>query len=203
MVRVFRPTLTTCPSRCSICTSDASHAMRRDVSALTRTPSSSDRPPSPCSSSVLISVCTVTWYRSARVPLGVASAASAPSPAASARSATSPAASALRWRLVGRAPGFSPRYSASVAASIARISTAPASGSSRPRTTYVPSASITIDSARRWCRASSAVNSPSRDRCFHPRTIRSSCAAEPWSAYSSSLPSVSLVATRVIARAFE
>jgi len=46
MVRVFRPTLTTLLSRCSIETSDASHAMRRDVSALTRTPSSSDRPPS-------------------------------------------------------------------------------------------------------------------------------------------------------------
>ncbi len=61
MVRVRRPTLTTSPSRWHIATRAASHAMRRDVSAQTRTPSSSERPVSPRSSSVAASVWTTTW----------------------------------------------------------------------------------------------------------------------------------------------
>ena len=194
MVRDFRPTPITTPSRCVIGTTAASHASRRELSALTLTPSTSERPGSPSFSSVAISVWTATWNRSARVP------DSPPNPAASACSATSPAASALRWRLLGRASGLSSRYSASLAASIARISTAPTSGSSRPRITYIPSPSIATENARLWCRASSAVSSPSRERCFHPRTICSSFAAEPARAYLSSVFSVFGVATRVMAR---
>ena len=92
------------------------------------------------------------------------------------------------------------RYNASAAASRARIRTAPTSGSSRPLTTYIPSRSTKTERARLRCRTCSAVNSPSRDSCFHIRTLCSSLAADAVRANSRSFSSLAGVATRVIAR---
>ena len=62
IVRVLRPTLSRDPSfACTIATTAASHAMRRDVSAETRTPSRSERPGSPSAARVAASQCTITW----------------------------------------------------------------------------------------------------------------------------------------------
>ena len=95
IVRVFRPTPITSPSRCVIGTTAASHAIRRELSALTLTPSTSERPGSPSFSSVAISVWTATWNRSARVP------DSPPNPAAK-----QPAAKPRVSTETGEAPGW-------------------------------------------------------------------------------------------------
>lgn len=61
-MRVLRPTFSTDPSFArTMATTAASHAMRRDVSAETRTPSRSERPGSPSADSVAASQWTITW----------------------------------------------------------------------------------------------------------------------------------------------
>ena len=58
-------------------------------------------------------------------------------------------------------------------------------------------------SSRSACRSRSSSRSAARSACRHARTTRSTCAAVPASATSSSACSVSGVATRVTARTFE
>ncbi|HET9947435.1 MAG TPA: hypothetical protein VFQ22_00785 [Longimicrobiales bacterium] len=100
-------------------------------------------------------------------------------------------------------PGTPPRYSASLAHSIARSSSAPTSGSSFPRTTYIPSSSANTDRQRDACRRASCFASSSRPSRRHERTSRSSPAALVLRACSSSSSSLASSATRVIARTCE
>ena len=105
----------------------------------------------------------------------------------------------------GRSRGnvFARRYSASRAAASACITTAPTSGSSRPRITTMPSASGYTCTAR--CRCPPVLSSTSALRSIRrqPRTIISTCSAVPARPTASSRSSVSGVATRVSARIFE
>ena len=139
------------------------------------------------------------------MPVSCASSVSRPSAAAAASRALPPVSCASRVSCASGVSRASPlplsrRNSASDAASTARISTAPTSGSRRPFTTYMPSPSTKTEKVRLRCRASSAVSSPSRDSFLNMRTVRSSFAAEPARANSSSFASLSGVATRVSAR---
>jgi RNA polymerase sigma-70 factor (ECF subfamily) len=60
-----------------------------------------------------------------------------------------------------------------LAASMACMSNAPTSGSRRPRNTYIPSSSGTIDTFRLWCSSRARSFSSVQDSDFHPRTKRS------------------------------
>ena len=74
------------------------------------------------------------------------------------------------------------------AASSARRNADPASGVSRPRTTTIPSSSTQVRSVRSACRSRSSSCSAARSvrRRSHARTTRSTWAAVPASATSSS-----------------
>ena len=91
------------------------------------------------------------------------------------------------------------RNSRSAAASSARWTTAPTSGVRRPRITTIPSSSTQVESCRCRCRDSSCAAATSSTR-RQARTRRSTWAAVPACAKSSSAASLSGVATRVSAR---
>jgi 3-oxoacyl-[acyl-carrier-protein] synthase II len=125
-----------------------------------------------------------------------------PNPAARARSARSSTASARRCA-ASRSPSPLPGTqaslnNASLAASIARMSSAPTSAGSRPRTTYIPSSSGKTENERDAYRSRSA--SSLRLPFLHARTMRSNCAVVVPRASSSRSPSLSGRATRVSAR---
>ena len=93
-------------------------------------------------------------------------------------------------------------YSVSRAAASAFMNRAPTSGSSRPRSTTVPSSSWWTWSARLACWRLVSRASALRSMQRQPRTIRSTCAAVPPRPTPNSRASVSGVATRVRARTF-
>ena len=97
----------------------------------------------------------------------------------------------------------SARYSASLAASTARMRSAPSSGVSFPFTTYIPSSSGKMERRRRSYRSRSRAASSCRSPRFHARTTRSSWAVVHPRASSRSSLSFSPSATRVRARTFE
>ena len=80
------------------------------------------------------------------------------------------------------------------------MSIAPTSGSSLPRTTYMPSSSGKTEKQRERCRILSISPSSHRLNRRHALTVLSSLAAVLESASSSKSPSLSGVATRVRAR---
>ena len=114
------------------------------------------------------------------------------------RSAEGSAEGSLK-RVTARSPR--PRwYSVSRAAASAFMNRAPTSGSSRPRSTTVPSSSWWTCRARLACCRLVSRASALRSMQRQPRTIRSTCAAVPPRPTPSSRASVSGVATRVRAR---
>ena len=159
------------------------------------------------SASAVASTWTTTWYRSPGAP--------GSSPWSRAASASRASASACCWAIVGRSAdgsaagslkrvtSRSPRlrwYRVSRAAASAFMNRAPTSGSSRPRSTTVPSSSWWTCTARPACCRLVSRASALRSMQRQPRTMRSTWAAVPPRPTPSNRASVSGVATRVRAR---